>query len=112
MRKISVRKTVRCCRRGRQARRHRAVRPAPGAGHERVTEQGDRIAPRGRPTAVDVAHLVPDVSVALTPSLAEALIERAGIERDAESRWVAGDGRRTSAISEALIWALVAIADE
>lgn len=59
-----------------------------------------------------MAHLVPDISVAVTPSLAEALIERAGIERDAEGPWLAGDGRRTSVISEALLWALVAIAEE
>lgn len=56
--------------------------------------------------------MVPDVSVAVTRSLGEALIERAGIARDAEGRWLAGDGRRTSAISEALIWALVVIVAE
>jgi hypothetical protein len=65
---------------------------------------------RGRPRARDVAHLVPDVSVAVTRSLAEALIERAGIEGDGEGEWFRGDGRHTSAISEALTWALVAIA--
>ena len=68
--------------------------------------------PRGRLRALDAAPLVPDVSVAVTRSLGEALIERAGIERDAGGRWVAADGRRTSAVSEALIWALVVIADE
>jgi hypothetical protein len=67
--------------------------------------------PRGRLRMPDAAPPVPDVSVAVTRSLGEALIERAGIERDAEGRWVAGDGRRTSAVSEALIWALVAIAE-
>jgi hypothetical protein len=59
----------------------------------------------------DVAHLVPDVTVTVNRSLGEALIEWAGIRRDGEGLWVDGQGRRTSAIAEALIWALVAIAD-
>ena len=60
----------------------------------------------------DVAHLVPDVTVTVNRSLGEALIERAGIEQCGERSWVDAQGRRTSAIAEALIWALVAIADE
>lgn len=70
--------------------------------------QGARQAAR----AADVAHLVPDVTVTVNRSLGEALIERAGIRRDCERLWVDGEGRRTAAIGEALIWALVAIADE
>lgn len=68
--------------------------------------QGARRAAR----AADVAHLVPDVTVAVNRSLGEALIERAGINRDGDGRWLANDGRRTSAISEALLWALISIA--
>lgn len=64
-----------------------------------------------RPTGPDVAHLAPDVTVTVNQSLGEALIERAGISRDGEDRWVDGEGRRTSTISEALIWALVLIAE-
>lgn len=65
--------------------------------------------------------LAPDVAVyrtrhktvAVTDSLARALIERAGLERrEAEGCWLAPDGRRTSATAEALLWALVAIAEE
>lgn len=69
--------------------------------------QGARRAAR----AADVAHLA-DVTVTVNRSLGEALIERAGIERGGERCWVDAQGRRTSAIAEALIWALVAIADE
>jgi hypothetical protein len=68
--------------------------------------------PRGRLRTPDAARPVPDVSVAVTRSLGEALIERAGVKRDCEGLWVDGEGRRTSAIAEALIWALVAIAEE
>lgn len=60
----------------------------------------------------DIAHLAPDVTVTVNRSLGEALIERAGIKRDREGLWVDGEERRTSAIAEALIWALVAIAEE
>jgi hypothetical protein len=70
--------------------------------------QGARQAAR----AADVAHLVPDVTVTVNRSLGEALIERAGIERGGERCWVDAQGRRTSVIAEALIWALVAITDE
>lgn len=62
----------------------------------------------GRDTAAHAAA-VPDVSVTVTRSLGEALIERAGIRRDRGGAWVHSDGRRTSAITEALTWALVAI---
>jgi hypothetical protein len=55
---------------------------------------------------------VSDVPVTVTRSLGEALIERAGIRRDDGGAWVHSDGRRTSAIAEALTWALVAIASE
>jgi hypothetical protein len=55
---------------------------------------------------------VPDVPVTVTHSLGEALIERAGIRRDRRGAWVGSDGRRTSAIAEALTWALVVIASD
>lgn len=73
------------------------------------------LAPRGGSQAVraaDVGHLAPDVTVAVNRSLGEPLIERAGIKRDREGLWVDGEERRTSANAEALIWALVAIAEE
>ncbi|MBS1887574.1 MAG: hypothetical protein JSU06_10335 [Actinobacteria bacterium] len=57
------------------------------------------------------ARLAPEVKVAVNRDLAGALIGRAGLRRE-DDAWVAGDGRRTSAIGEALIWALVAIAAE
>jgi hypothetical protein len=63
---------------------------------------------RGRRTAAHAG----DVSVTVNHSLAEALIERAGIARGGDGIWVDGEGRRTSAIAEALVWALVAIAEE
>ena len=66
---------------------------------------------RGRRTAPHVAAL-PDVHVTVTHSLGEALIERAGIRRDRDGSWVDIEGQRTSAIAEALAWALVAIAFE
>jgi hypothetical protein len=65
---------------------------------------------RGRRTAARAAA-VPDVPVTVTRSLGEALIERAGIRRERDGTWVDADGRRTSAIAVALIWALVAIAE-
>ncbi len=64
----------------------------------------------GRRTAAHAAD-VPDVPVTVTRSLGEVLIERAGIRRDGEGLWIDSEGRRTSAIAEALIWALVAIAE-
>jgi hypothetical protein len=68
-----------------------------------------RSSPSGMNPA-ELAALVPDIQVAVTPSLATALIERGGLRRE-EDRWVAVDGRRTSAIAEALLWALVLIAE-
>lgn len=65
----------------------------------------------GRPIAAHAAS-VPDVPVTVTRSLGEALIERAGIRRTRDGTWVNAGGRRTSAIAEALTWALVAIASE
>jgi hypothetical protein len=65
----------------------------------------------GRSTAAHAAA-VPDVPVTVTRSLGEALIERAGIRRERDGTWVDVEGRRTSAIAEALTWALVAIASE
>lgn len=65
---------------------------------------------RGRRTAAHAA-IVPDVPVTVTHSLGEALIERAGIRRQRDGTWVDAEGRRTSAIAEALTWALVAIAE-
>jgi hypothetical protein len=61
-----------------------------------------------------VAHLAAkrNVSVVVNHSLGEALIERGGIRRERDGSWVDSDGRRTSAIAEALIWALVAMASE
>jgi hypothetical protein len=64
------------------------------------------------PSPADMAHLVPDIPVTVNRSLGEALIERAGIGRDGEGSWLAADGRRTSTISEALLWALARIASE
>ncbi len=65
----------------------------------------------GRCTTVHAAA-VPDVPVTVTRSLGKALIERAGIHRERDGTWVDSEGRRTSAIAEALTWALVAIASE
>lgn len=59
----------------------------------------------------DVAHLVPDVTVTVNRSLGEALIERGDVRRERDGVWIDGEGRRTSAIAEALIWALVTIAE-
>lgn len=55
---------------------------------------------------------MPDLPVTVTRSLGKALIERAGIRRERDGTWVDSEGRRTSAIAEALIWALVRIASE
>jgi hypothetical protein len=63
---------------------------------------------RGRRTAAHAG----DVSVTVNRSLAEALIQRAGIGRQPDGTWVDSEGRRTSAIAEALTWALVAIASK
>jgi hypothetical protein len=69
---------------------------------------------RGQPPALSsaqAARLLPDIGVAITRSLAMALVERAGLRRD-EQRWIAPNGRHTSALQEALLWALVLIAEE
>lgn len=66
---------------------------------------------RGRHTAANAAA-VPDIPVAVTRSLGEALIERAGIGHNHDGTWIDSTGRETSAIAEALTWALVAIASE
>jgi hypothetical protein len=67
---------------------------------------------RDAPTPGVAAHLAPDVTVSVNRSLGEALIERAGINRDVDGRWLANDGQRTSVISEALLWALISIAED
>jgi hypothetical protein len=69
---------------------------------------------QGAPGRRAAAHApaVPDVPVTVARSLGEALIERAGIRRERDGTWVDARGRRTSAIAEALTWALVAIASE
>jgi hypothetical protein len=46
---------------------------------------------------------------ALEPELLHALLKRGGIERDGED-WCATDGRRTTAVGDALVWALERIA--
>jgi hypothetical protein len=72
---------------------------------------------RGQPpralSAAKAARLVPDIEVAVTRSLAIALVERAGLRCEGQ-RWIAPDGRHgsTSALQEALLWALVLIAEE
>jgi hypothetical protein len=66
---------------------------------------------QGAPGRRTAAHAA-DVPVAVTRSLGEALIERAGIRRERDGAWVDSEGRRTSVIAEALTWALVAIASE
>jgi hypothetical protein len=68
-------------------------------------------AAKGRRTAPH-AGTVEAVSVTVNRSLGEALVERAGIVRGGDGVWIASDRRRTSAIAEALIWALVVIAEE
>jgi hypothetical protein len=62
-------------------------------------------------SAAQAARLSADVSIAVNGALAFALITRAGLWLDG-AEWVAPDGRRTSAVAEALTWALVAIAGE
>lgn len=53
----------------------------------------------------------PDITVTVNDSLARALLERAGLCEEGGA-WRARDGRHTSALAEALLWALVAIAEE
>jgi hypothetical protein len=42
--------------------------------------------------------------------MARALIEGAGLSEQ-DGRWLASDGRRSSTLAEALLWALVVIAE-
>jgi hypothetical protein len=51
----------------------------------------------------------PEINVALNGDLALALIRRSGLRRE-ESEWVSPDGRHTTAIAEAVLWALLRIA--
>ena len=51
----------------------------------------------------------PEINVALNSDLALALIRRSGLRRW-ENEWVDRNGRRTSAIAEAVLWALLRIA--
>jgi hypothetical protein len=53
-----------------------------------------------------------DVTVTVTPSVARALLARAGYTRDERARWFAPDGRWYWETDEALKHALVAIAEE
>ncbi|MGE5527507.1 MAG: hypothetical protein ACM3Q9_02455 [Methanosarcina sp.] len=46
----------------------------------------------------------------LDPELLQALLKRGGAERQGEG-WCGPDGRRTAAVSDALIWALERIAE-
>jgi len=46
----------------------------------------------------------------LEPALLHALLKRGGVERDGEG-WRAPDGRRTTAVGDAFVWALERIAD-
>jgi hypothetical protein len=51
----------------------------------------------------------PEINVVVNSDLALALIRRSGIRQE-EGDWVGPDGRRTSAIAEAVLWALLRIA--
>jgi hypothetical protein len=51
----------------------------------------------------------PEIKVVVNGSLALELIRRSGLQRE-ESEWVSPDGRRTAAITEAVLWALLRIA--
>jgi hypothetical protein len=51
----------------------------------------------------------PEINVVVNGGLALALITRSGLRRE-EGEWVSPDGRRTSAIAEAVLWALLRIA--
>ena len=48
---------------------------------------------------------------ALEPELLHSLLKRGGVERNGED-WRAPDGRRTTAVGDALVWALERIAQE
>lgn len=51
----------------------------------------------------------PEINVVVNGGLALALITRSGLRRE-EGEWISPDGRRTSAIAEAVLWALLQIA--
>jgi hypothetical protein len=51
----------------------------------------------------------PEISVLVNGDLALALIRRSGLRRE-EGEWISPDGRRTAAIAEAVLWALLQIA--
>jgi hypothetical protein len=53
----------------------------------------------------------PEINIALNGDLALSLIHRSGLRRE-EGEWVSPDGRRTAAIAEAVLWALLRIAAE
>ncbi len=53
-----------------------------------------------------------EVTTTVTGSVAHALLARAGFEKDERGRWTAPDGRWTWATDEALIWAIVRLAEE
>jgi hypothetical protein len=50
----------------------------------------------------------PEINVVVNGGLALALIHRSGLRRE-EGEWVSPDGRRTAAIAEAVLWALLRI---
>ncbi len=51
----------------------------------------------------------PEINVALNGDLSLALIRRSGLRRE-EGEWVGPEGRRTAAIAEVVLWALLRIA--
>ena len=51
----------------------------------------------------------PEINVVVNGGLALALIRRSGLRRE-EDAWVSPDGQRTTAIAEAVLWALLRIA--
>jgi hypothetical protein len=51
----------------------------------------------------------PEIKVVVNGDLALALIRRSGLRRE-DSEWVGPDGRRTAAVAEAVLWALLRIA--
>jgi hypothetical protein len=61
-----------------------------------------------RPTGGRPPDLGRDVNVVVNGGLAFALIHRSGLHRE-EGEWVSPDGRRTAAIAEAVLWALLRI---
>lgn len=73
---------------------------------ERLIAEGEKLTARCRGMVGPL-----DITVTVNDSLARALVERGGL-READDRWLAPDGRCTSALAEALLWALVAIAEE